>query len=70
MKRKTKSIRHFKKWTFAVLTATVVFSSCQKELSNQTIETPDIRKASIQLQTKTNPFSLRNVEKSKSDTCC
>ena len=57
--------RNSKCWILAALTASVIFSSCQKDLSNQTIEPPQIIKATIQLPTKTNPFSLRNVEKAK-----
>lgn len=63
-KQTNKSFR-LKRLTLAALAATIVFSSCQKELSNQTIEQPEIRKATIQLPTMTNPFSLRNVEKAK-----
>lgn len=65
MKRKAKSILHLKQWTFAVLVTTAVFSSCQKELKSPTNGAAETKKATIQLPVKSNPFSLRNVEKAK-----
>lgn len=65
MKQKTnKPIKTFKCWTIAALAVTVTFSSCQKETSNKTNDTP-IQKSKIQLPLVTSPYSLRNVQKAQ-----
>lgn len=61
----TKSTHRIRRWTLTALTATIVFSSCQKDLSNQL---PDLTASSvqkIQLPQTTNPYSLRNVQKAQ-----
>jgi hypothetical protein len=67
-KKTSTKIRHLTRWALAAITATTFFTSCKKELSSETptVETPQLRKATIQLPVTTNPFSLRNVEKAKS----
>lgn len=63
MKFKHTSLPH-KRWTLCVLTATIIFSSCQKELSKQQLgATAEVQK--IQLLQTTNPFSLRNIQKAQ-----
>jgi len=54
-----------KRWTLAALTATIVFSSCQKDLSNQPPEQTPSSVQKIQLQQTTNPYSLRNVQRAQ-----
>lgn len=56
---KAKTIRQC--LAFAGVAITIALSSCQKEMLSQSIYTPEIRKATIELPTITNPFSLRNV---------
>ena len=41
------------------------FIACKKEQSNPIADTTQIKKIAIELPNKTNPFSLRNVEKAK-----
>ena len=65
MTQKTKSIQHLKRWTLAALTATITFSSCQKDLNTPTVETVPTSVQKINLQQVTNPYSLRNVQKAQ-----
>jgi hypothetical protein len=65
MKQKTKSIPYLKRWVLATLAATVAFSSCQKEISNDTSSKLQTANAKIQLPLTTNPYSLKNVQKAQ-----
>lgn len=47
------------------LTMTIFLNSCQKGLKDQQANLPEQQKAKLQLPTKTNPLSLRNVEKAQ-----
>jgi hypothetical protein len=65
MYQKTKSTHRLKRWTLAALSVAIVFSSCQKDLSNQSIEPAPLSVQKIQLPKTTNPYSLRNVHKAQ-----
>lgn len=55
----------FKSLVFLVFILSIGLISCQKEINITSDNSPIRRKATILLPTKTNPFSLRNVEKAK-----
>lgn len=62
---KDKSTLHLKRLTLVALTATILFSSCQKELSPDVTSTLLKQSQKINLPETVNPYSLRNVQKAQ-----